>query len=340
MNSFEKSAARLLAELPQRARSIVKRRYGLGQKESMTLEAIGKKEGITRERVRQIENDAMNRLKKSSVLLELAREKAFVVEAMKRRGGVAAEEAFLAASEFAPVKDKNYLIFFFDLIPDVAKRKETEAFFARWHTRDTRFEPVEKVLSLLALELSKNKTTLAKVDIQKKLSVYLKQNGFQAEAPEMLDSYVGLCKAISQNVWGEYGHIESPFIRPRGMREGAYVVLTRAKEPLHFREIAERIGEFSLRNVHVQTVHNELIKDERFVLVGRGLYALREWGYEPGFIRDVLVQLLNDRGPLTKEAIVEETLKKRQVKPGTILINLQNRNLFKPQDDGTFTLVS
>ena len=340
MNSFEKSVLRLLGELSPRARSVIKQRYGLGQKECLTLEAIGKKEGITRERVRQIENDALTRLKKSPVLLELASVKDFMVEAIKRRGGIVSETTLLSAPEFTPVKDKNYLVLFFDLISDISKRKETDAFFVRWHTRDTRPESIEHAVAALAEELSKNKTTFPEPEMHKKLTAYSKQNGAEVHSHDMLRSYLALSKEISKNVWGEYGHVGSPFIRPRGMRDGAYVVLTRAKEPLHFREISRRISEFSTRHVHVQTVHNELIKDERFVLVGRGLYALHEWGYEPGFIKDVLVKLLRDRGALTKEEIVEETLKRRQVKAGTIVINLQNRHLFKPQDDGTFTLVS
>jgi RNA polymerase primary sigma factor len=57
---------RLLGVLPERARDVMVSRYGLGRDtERMTLEAIGKKYNITRERVRQIENHAIQSIRKS-----------------------------------------------------------------------------------------------------------------------------------------------------------------------------------------------------------------------------------------------------------------------------------
>ncbi len=52
-----------LAELPASERSVVEMRFGLTGEDPMTLDRIGKKFGITRERVRQIENQAIKRLK-------------------------------------------------------------------------------------------------------------------------------------------------------------------------------------------------------------------------------------------------------------------------------------
>jgi DNA-directed RNA polymerase delta subunit len=100
-------------------------------------------------------------------------------------------------------------------------------------------------------------------------------------------------------------------------------------KPLHFTEVAEQVEEMFNRPAHVATTHNELIKDDRFVLVGRGLYALSEWGYSNGVVRDVIRTLLKDKGPMTKEQIIAEVLKQRQVKENTIYVNLQNANHFK-----------
>ena len=76
-------------------------------------------------------------------------------------------------------------------------------------------------------------------------------------------------------------------------------------------------------------MHNELIKDQRFVLVGRGIYALAEWGYAKGVVRDVIRDLLAKHGPLTKDEIMDKVLKERYVKENTILVNLQNPKFFK-----------
>ena len=145
-----------------------------------------------------------------------------------------------------------------------------------------------------------------------------------------------------QNVFGEWGLAEWPEVSPRGVRDKAYLVLRREGKPLHFSDITEHINEaeFSNRKAYVQTVHNELIKDERFVLVGRGLYALTDWGYTPGTVRDILVEVLKSQGPLTKEQVLEETLKKRHVRPNTIILNLQNGDMFSRGEDGRYALAS
>src|SRR6266566_393465 len=51
-----------LASLPDRERHVLELRYGLYDAEPKTLEEIGRRLGLTRERVRQIENDALRRL--------------------------------------------------------------------------------------------------------------------------------------------------------------------------------------------------------------------------------------------------------------------------------------
>jgi len=87
----------------------------------------------------------------------------------------------------------------------------------------------------------------------------------------------------------------------------------------------------------VQTVHNELIKDSRFVLVGRGIYALEEWGYYPGQVKDVILRVLREeRKPITKEEILEKVLEQRLVKENTILLNLSNKKYFERDVQGKY----
>ena len=135
--------------------------------------------------------------------------------------------------------------------------------------------------------------------------------------------------------------VKWPEITPRGARDKAYIILKEQNRPLHFREIAELINQANLGSnlAQAQTVHNELIKDERFVLVGRGTYALKDWGYQPGTVRQVIAQLLKEHGSLAKEDILEKVLKDRLVKESTVLINLQNRQHFNKREDGKYTLV-
>ncbi|MBI4121405.1 MAG: hypothetical protein HY470_00400 [Candidatus Ryanbacteria bacterium] len=338
--TFEKFMRLFLDELPARSRSILKRRYGIGGQKPLTLEAIGQKEGITRERVRQIENDALRRLKKSPSFETLSEHTKAACDILNSRGGIVAEEQAVGLPEFKAVADKNLLLFFFDLSNGIQQLKADALFRARWHTKDAPVEKIEAALAAFVSELASHKKTITEDDAHSRLVEYLqKYNGAHA-TEDLARSYMALSHAVAKNTWGEVGHTDSPFVHPRGMREGAFVVLSRAGEPLHFREIALRIGDFLGKSAHLQTVHNELIKDPRFVLVGRGLYALGEWGYKPGFVRDVLVELLRTRGQMTRDEIVSEVASMRKVKPSTVAINLQNKKLFRALGNGAYTLVS
>ena len=110
---------------------------------------------------------------------------------------------------------------------------------------------------------------------------------------------------------------------------------------MHFSDIAEEIktSNFKRKNVTIQAIHNELIKDSRFVLIGRGIYALSAWGYKKGTISDIITSILekSDKA-LSREEIVKQVLKVRKVKETTILLNLQNKKLFKKIDKNSYTL--
>ena len=54
---------RALSSLPRREREVLELRYGLDGHEPMTLEEVGQAFGVTRERIRQIENNTLKKLK-------------------------------------------------------------------------------------------------------------------------------------------------------------------------------------------------------------------------------------------------------------------------------------
>ena len=132
--------------------------------------------------------------------------------------------------------------------------------------------------------------------------------------------------------------MSAPAIRTKGIRDYAYLVIKRQGAPMHFRDVADAITSLFAKKAHVATTHNELMKDERFVLVGRGLYALSEWGYKPGVVRDVIREVLKKHGPLSRERVLEEVKKVRYVKDNTILVNLNDPKNFKRAKDGTYSI--
>lgn len=337
---FDQAIKKVLDILPERTRSVVERRYGLFGGSPMTLEAIGKQEGITRERVRQIENDALKRIREAEAYEALKQAFSAIDELFIENGGLVAEERFRKEDFFKAEHDRNAALFLLELADFVEREKENSHFYSRWAHQKTDKRALERALTDFVKEVKEESKdhSYSEEDFFDRLTAKV-CNVATSTSPGALKSFVHACKHLDQNAWGEYGHVASRVVRPRGMKDEAYIALKKAGEPLHFTEIARRIKTRDGRNVHTQTVHNELIKDNRFVLVGRGLYALKEWGYEPGFVKDVLVDILK-KGPQDLDGIVKSVSAKRFVKKSTVVTNLQNKKVFLQLDDGRYTLVS
>lgn len=328
---------RIISHLPNRAHDVVVHRFGLNdQSERKTLEAIGKKYGITRERVRQIENSALNAIRKAQAYLE---EQAIFEELKKimmEMGGLVAEEEFLSHVSPDP-SVQNHIHFYLVLGDDFIKHKEDDHFTDRW-TVDT--DLAEKIHN----SLKKLHQSIHEDDIfpeSKILHNFLNQlEGLTSEykREELARRWLSISKMVGKNPLGEWGLISSPNIRARGIRDYSYLMMRHHGSPMHFREVAKSISETFGRKIHTVTCHNELIKDKRFVLVGRGIYALAEWGYKGGVVRDVIRDILKEGGPLSKDDVIDRVMKERYLKKNTILVNLQNKKHFKKTKDGLYTL--
>ena len=168
-------------------------------------------------------------------------------------------------------------------------------------------------------------------------SKFLKQEGLKGRANDVLLRWLHISKRIGKNPLGEWGRVESPHVRIKNTRDFAFLTLKRHGSPMHFVEVAKGIEKLFSREAHPATTHNELIKDARFVLVGRGLYALKEWGYEPGVVRDVIKGIIERDGALLREEIIDRVKRERYVKDATIAVNLQNP-MFVRLSDGRYSL--
>lgn len=327
----------LILALPERARDVVQSRYGLGKEtKKMTLESIGKKYGITRERVRQIENYAINHIKKSKQYKE--QKPAFdELEAyVHTLGAVVAEEDLLRHAS----KDKslqNHIHFMLVLGDAFKKEKEDDNFKHRWHVDKDLSLKIHESLHKLYKSLSDDEI-LPESDLIANFLEHLKDVSEKYKSEEVMKRWLSMSKMIGKNPLGEWGKSASSNIRAKGVRDYAYLVIRKHGSPIHFRDVAKQISELFNKEAHVATTHNELIKDPRFVLVGRGLYALSEWGYMTGVVKDVVRKIIEKEGPLTKEQVIDKVLKERYVKENTILVNLQNPKFFKKDKEGKYSV--
>jgi len=327
----------LLEVLPDRARDVLEKRYGLGADgESYTLEAIGQSYGITRERVRQIENYGIQSIQKSE---EYKKHYDLFIEMQKLidqlGGGIIAEHVLL--DELSLKADtRNHLYFLLTVGDPFYKSKENPQYSHRWFTEKRMAEGVEKALRNVHKGLTRDEL-VSEADIIARFKTELAEIA-GVHNDEVLKRWLSISKQIGRNPLGDWGPADSPNIRVKGIRDYAYLAVKRHGSPMHFREVAETINELFNHKAHIATTHNELIKDGRFVLVGRGLYALTEWGYTAGVVKDVLREILTSEGPLSREEIIDKVRKERYVKDNTILVNLQDGNLFKKLSNGTYAL--
>lgn len=338
--SFDSTALvkQLLADVPERAREVLTYRFGLGASaERETLEAIGERWGITRERVRQIEAAGLESIRSGKAFESAAAAFDELSEYVHTLGVVVEEEELLnglARDE----KSRNRYRFLLVAGSAFFRERETDEFYARWHVDPETARTVHTALTRLYASLS-DSDVLAEGELMNRFLVELQEVNDAYKNEEVMKRWLSLSKGISSNPLSEWGRATAPAIRTKGIRDYAYLVIKRAGEPMHFSDVAGAIGQLFAKEAHVATTHNELIKDSRFVLVGRGLYALSEWGYQPGVVRDVIREILQKKGPLTREDVIKEVKKVRYVKDNTILVNLNDTKNFKRAKDGTYSAV-
>ena len=217
------------------------------------------------------------------------------------------------------------------------KHKEDDEYAHRWTTDPEVAELVHTSLRKLYESISDQDLIEESKMIERFLS-HLKDVSEEYKNEEILRRWLSLSKKLGKNPLGEWGMASSPNVSARGVRDYAFLVLRKHGSPMHFTEVAKAISSHFDKRAHVATTHNELIKDKRFVLVGRGLYALSEWGYSTGVVRDVISEIIKKNGALTKEDIVDKVMRERYVKPNTILVNLQNPKYFKKSKDSKYSI--
>lgn len=341
-NSVDLSAITdaILQALDARSKDIITRRYGLKSNVSETLESIGKEYGITRERVRQIEANAKKSLSSLEETLRPVHE--LFIRIFTMYGGALTEEHIveIAQQESSSQVTSHMLHFHLDIYPHMRYVGESELFAPHWQLDDLTKSHANEIVAhaVELLKKEKHPQPLARLmsDIQSKFSDPTEQ-----PSKEHIIAALTASKHVSRTAFGDWGLSGWSETSPRGVGDKSYSVLRRHGKPAHFREITNMINEtkFDHKVANPQTVHNELIKDKRFVLVGRGLYGLKEWGFMSGTVADVLESILKKaEQPLTKEELVTKVLKQRIVKKNTILLSLQNNQRFVKTGENRYTL--
>ena len=377
--NYRQICSKILKDLSPRQKEVILRRFALpalafpgkGGAKRETLESIGKDLGITRERVRQIERDGFLRLKPE--IKKYQKIFNYFKDCLKKTGNLRKEESLLlelagrrlqseehkssslSTEASAEVEKKessstspslressmNEVYFLLTLGEDFERFGETKDFYSLWTIDQKSWNLAQKIINAAYEKFKKVGKPLKLEELVKSKFLSSEILTSYTELPKgtkgekrFISSILEISKKIQRNAENFWGLKDWPEINPKRIKDKAYLVFKKEQKPLHFTQVANLIG-LALP----QTVHNELIKDSKFVLVGRGIYALKEWGYEEGVVKDVILNILKTAGrPLKKEEILEKTLKQRLVKENTVLLNLSNKKYFLRNSEGLYTI--
>jgi hypothetical protein len=319
----------------EREREIVARRFGLFDRKE-TLEQIGELLGITRERVRQLEKSIVTRLKMTAEqggLPHIPELEEKFLDQLNEMGGTGRVSDLTVKMGHADNRlEQARTAFLAQLCPKLVVISDDDHFY---HSVGVRAIHDEKQLKTAVNKLI---DTIKKIGEPKPIEDIAK--AADINDPKHAAALASTSKHLA-TLNGRWGLNKWPMVNPKNIRDKIYVILHENGKHMHFNDIAHAIksSEFKRKEVTTQAIHNELIKDKRFVLIGRGIYALKEWGYEKGTVADIIAAVLKKEGkPLHRDEIVRRVLKSRYVKETTILLNLQGKPQFKRVAKATYAL--
>lgn len=319
-----------------REQEIISSRFGLNG-EKKTLEQIGERLNITRERVRQLEKAALIRLKiaaEKGNIEGLAEIEKAIIRILAENGRIIKSKILTEKFFDGKVEEvqNSSILFFAEISSKLIYLAENDKYSAAIANADYGDErKIKTLIDEIVNIIKKEKSPLTLDQLDSKLSY---------EHPSQIAAMASISKALAA-LNGKWGLEKWPEVNPKNIRDKIFVVLGEKKEPMHFSEIADMIqaSNFSRKEVTTQAIHNELIKDKRFVLIGRGIYALDTWGFKKGTVADIISAVLEEAGePLFRDEIVKRVLEKRKVKETTVLLNLQSKKQFKRVAKATYAL--
>ncbi len=330
----------LTKALPPRQKEILIARYGLETKEEKTLQEIGDKYGITRERVRQIEEESLKKIRGQWEKSEGPRSIDAAFRLLKQFGGLRREDYLLRdLAEAWGDKSLNLgqMRLIFELSEVFLRHPADEKYYSFWRAQDISVKSLDNFIKEAVKIFTQRRREIVEEGREREAVARLVSSGSRIGEKAVLN-YLSVSKKFSANTFGNFGLTAWNEINPRTVKHKAYLVVKKHGKPLHFRDIAKRINEQKIggKPALPQTVHNEVIKDPRFVLVGRGIYGLKEHGFYAGTAREVLRKILKKEGPLSFNQLVKSVAEQRVLRENTIFINLQNKKHFKKMPDGRY----
>ncbi len=329
-NTIEKFFQDVLTSLSDKERTVIERRIGIhGSKE--TLQNIGNsfKPSITRERVRQIEDAGIKKVGRIIKATELSAIQDMARDIMGHHGGVLTREKLIGALIQNMNLSKEINAQMLEVIVqsdfEIIKSKPrlgTQTYFT---LPDITRKSIDAVHREAVKTLKRKKDVMERTELYTHIAESVKEE-VGSLSNVFIDSVLDIFDDIVKGEEVLIGLTRWKILNPKTLKDKAIYVMKKEKVPMHFVDISNKISEYLGEAVKINTIHNELIRNEEFILIGRGIYALKEWGFKPGTVLDVILDILaKNGGPMNTEDIIKKVLKVRNVKKTTIYMNLQNK---------------
>lgn len=329
--SLQENMNKLFIILTKKEKNVLERRFGLKYKNSETLEKIGKRYHVSRERIRQIQDEAIKKLKKHVIntpineIIQLGEK--FIHDA---HGIIEEKKLFDMMKKCLPLNpNEHYIRMSLELDQEIEYASNTEDFYPHWKLKSIKTPMIRDIKKTYQVFMEKEQKL---VDLE---TLHKACKKIFARMPEYTIDFLSPLLSIDKHIKirdGKYSLVQWRHINPHTVYEKILCILREEKKPMHFRKITKKIKAKKIdeKKIHDEAVHNELIRKRDFVLIGRGTYALAEWGYIPGKMTEVIESILKrEQRPLTKKEIINAVKKERRVKNMTVLMNLRRKEQFE-----------
>jgi hypothetical protein len=343
-DKIKQELSQLLSYLTKKELEVIVKRYGINGEEPTTLAAIGDKMSLTRERIRQIQVQAIKKLQravKSSDILLLNEN---ISDHLETCGGIISEDGLFAyVNEIFPedlheIRNEILLIAEFD--KDLRHEHNKVDFRPHYRSKKIKFSQIKETSYFAIKALKSEKNIISKDDICKLIQEKYSED-FAFKDNSTIIASLKLDRRLRDH--GDFFSLLAwRHVNPRTLFDKIVFVLNETNKPMHFRDIADAMVDKSLRkkNSSIQAIHNELIGNSMFVLIGRGTYALKDWGYEGGTVSEVIESILAEEGPMSLNDLTSKVLQRRKVKEVTVQVNLNSKkDIFRKNSDGQYELV-
>lgn len=329
----------LLIVLSDKEKYIIQNRFALVENKRMTLEQIGRHFGVTRERIRQIEKSSLKKLERNAQNTNIRILTEFAKALLEKEGGIARDTYFkgLIMRILPNITDSELQDLHLALNLDSSIKYESNTLMHHPYWAVSGFDQnvIRKVGDESVKVLKKTKHVMPIDEVAKKVNAKMGSKLSQSTISNILRVNKE-CKFTKEGI----GLYTWRHIHPKTLKDKINYIFQKEKKPMHFKKLTDHIAKtkFDQKNINIQAVHNELIRNENFVLIGRGIYALKEWGFQTGTVSDVIENVLSDGKVRTREEITKLVLAQRHVKSITIYLNVKNKDQFARVGRDGYTL--